>query len=499
MLKGIEELKDKLAKVMENDDILEVAKTISGLEIAISNGLLLSDSLISFYNEEKAIYFPNAITDEIEVYIRDANAQLTTLLTKKNTTGKQLQINLDKLYALCLQSGLISFGFTTKELDKIVDSAKREVQALAKKVGVVNDEIDKQIQEFKKSADEKKAELNSYLITSNELKDKISQIERETSDTKKGLEQLLNSADALLQRADKVQSECIQRRTSIDDEVKNAKSFTSQLQTTLDNANQIVSQITAKASTADENLSVIKERKKAADEFYTTVEDYKDDMLTATKEGSANYTDLKASCDKKIAEYSAKTDEIIQQNTAYQEEIKELLTKAVSGGLFKVFNQRQLFLYKGTRFWKWAVIVSSILVAGGILFVAWAFETKPDIIFFVRLAIMIPLAFLMFFSATQYKKERIAEEEYAFKSAISLSLEPYRDLLVRMRKEDQLEADFVKKLMEDVFDNPVMRMFDIEEEEERIAKLIMSYLKKLPTNRVTSIIETIVKDIAEKK
>jgi len=112
---------------------------------------------------------------------------------------------------------------------------------------------------------------------------------------------------------------------------------------------------------------------------------------------------------------------------------------------------------------------------------------------------MIPLAFLMVFTATQYKKERQAEEEYAFKSAISLSLEPYRDLLVRMRKEDQSEADFVKKLMEEVFDNPVMRMFNIEEEEEKIAKMIINLLKKLPKDKISSVIDTVTKMIAEQK
>ena len=101
----------------------------------------------------------------------------------------------------------------------------------------------------------------------------------------------------------------------------------------------------------------------------------------------------------------------------------------------------------------------------------------------------------MFFAATQYKKERQAEEEYAFKSAISLSLEPYRDLLVRMRKEDQEEADFVKRLMEDVFDNPVMRLFNIEEEEERMAKMILNFLKKLPKDKSSAVIEDVSKKI----
>jgi len=57
----------------------------------------------------------------------------------------------------------------------------------------------------------------------------------------------------------------------------------------------------------------------------------------------------------------------------------------------------------------------------------------------------------------------------------------------------------VKKLMEEVFDNPVMRMFNIEEEEEKIAKMIINLLKKLPKDKISSVIDTVTKMIAEQK
>ena len=109
--------------------------------------------------------------------------------------------------------------------------------------------------------------------------------------------------------------------------------------------------------------------------------------------------------------------------------------QAVSAGLFGVFKQRQEFLARGRKFWVWAVLLSSVGVVLGIVAIAWLLSEKADVIFFVRLGVMVPLVFLMYFAAAQYKKERQAEEEYAFKSSISFSLEPYRDLLERMRQE----------------------------------------------------------------
>ncbi len=497
MLEHIEELKKNLDQVIGNTEILNLAKSVEGLEIAISNANLLVNALISFYKGEKADYFPRYITEQIGNCVKDANAQIKALLAKDQSQSKSLQQNLDKLYAICLQSGIVSFGFRAKELIQILDNAKRDVQNLGKKVIELSNEIDKKTQEFQKNVNEKKATLDSNVNVSKELKDKITQTEQSTKEKHKGVVKLLDTANQVLAEIKKTQQESAATQNAIDAENKNAQNLISQIQAKLDNANQTASQITAKNNTANETLAAINERKKAADEFYTTVENYKKEMLDSIKSAKADYSELKQTCDNKISEYSTKTDEIIKQNISYQEQIQELLTKAVSGGLFRVFSQRQEFLSKGTRFWRWAVVVTSVLLAGGILLVAWICEAKPDIIFFVRLAIMIPLAFLMFFSATQYKKERQAEEEYAFKSAISLSIEPYRDLLVRMRKEDQVEADFVKKLMEDVFDNPVMRLFNIEEEEEKIVKMILNFLKKLPKGKSSAIIEQVSKKILE--
>ena len=539
MLEEIKELKQKLGQVLENKDILDLAKPVDDLQIALSNGNLLVNDLISFYEQDKSAYFPKCITEQITSYVGDANAQLNSLLAKDTAQSEQLRQNLDKLYALCLQCGITTFGFSSKEMHRLLDETKRNIQNLQGKTGKLGDElqkktgevqslvqtwqnqleeflqteqkkitekssstvtvIDKESQDFKTVAEQNRQILTTNIEISNKLKEEINQVQKVATEKKDGIEQLLNTGKQLLEEIKKTQQESFSFKNTIDVESKNAHNLTAQIQTKLDDANQIVSQISAKNNTADDNIAKIQEKKKTVDEFYTTVETYKQEMLDTGKKAKADYSELKQTCEQKVAEYSTKTDEIVQQNTVYQEAIKELLAKAVSGGLFKVFNQRQEVLSRGTRFWKWAVVVSSMLVAVAILVVAYICEAKPDVIFFVRLAIMIPLAFLMFFAATQYKKERQAEEEYAFKSAISLSLEPYRDLLVRMRKEDQTEADFVKKLMEEVFDNPVMRMFDIEEEEEKICKTIMGYLKKLPSDKATSIIETITKKIAEQK
>jgi hypothetical protein len=102
-----------------------------------------------------------------------------------------------------------------------------------------------------------------------------------------------------------------------------------------------------------------------------------------------------------------------------------------------------------------------------------------------------PLAFLLWFCAKQSTKERQAEEEYAFKSAISLSLEPYRDMLTKMSKEAHPETGFVRTLMGDVFDNPVKRLYTTGNSDDE-AKVVRDLLReitkavsKIPSNELS--------------
>lgn len=41
-----------------------------------------------------------------------------------------------------------------------------------------------------------------------------------------------------------------------------------------------------------------------------------------------------------------------------------------------------------------------------------------------------------------------------------------------MREDGKLEADFVKKLMEDVFDNPVKRLYNYKDDSNELEELI---------------------------
>jgi len=236
MLDQIKELKTKVEQVFKNKGILDSTKSIDGLEVAISNAKLLCNELISFYKEDKSAYFPRSLTEQIENYVRDGNAQLSALLAKDQSQNQQLQQNLDRLYALCLQSGILSFGFDSKELDKIIDNTKRETQSLeGKLIEIKNNidksnneaqrllqdwikqlddiskaentkisdkstsaiaEIDKLTQGFQKSIDNNNKVLDSNVKITNELKETVTQYEQVSKEKSESVEKLLNTAMA---------------------------------------------------------------------------------------------------------------------------------------------------------------------------------------------------------------------------------------------------------------------------------------------------------------
>ena len=103
---------------------------------------------------------------------------------------------------------------------------------------------------------------------------------------------------------------------------------------------------------------------------------------------------------------------------------------------------------------------------------------------YARLVIVAPLAFLIAFTAKRYSNERRAEEEWAFKSAISISLDPFRDLIARMKKDGH-ETAFVERLVSEIFDNPTKRLYALppgkeEKEDMNIRGLLKDMLDKIP-------------------
>lgn len=205
----------------------------------------------------------------------------------------------------------------------------------------------------------------------------------------------------------------------------------------------------------------------------------------------ADYTSEKESQAKKADETLRASDSefkrLVQNLDELEGRIKKAIDKATGYTLFHSFQKRQLDLAKSRQRWGYllAAMVLISLCASGAFIWSLKFVTVYNAAFYLKLSISIPLVYGIAFCNMQYSRERRLEEEYAFKSNISISLNPYRELvsqLVDNTKPEELAkyTAFVIDSVNRVFTSPTDRIFDGHPEEkttpEKMIKALGDFL-----------------------
>jgi hypothetical protein len=147
--------------------------------------------------------------------------------------------------------------------------------------------------------------------------------------------------------------------------------------------------------------------------------------------------------------------------------IRESIERATGYGLFHSFQTRQLAIAAEKTFWSralfCAVFVSLLASVGFIISLHWV--KTYNAAFYLKLSISIPLIYAIAFCNVQYSRERRLEEEYAFKSNISISLDPYQRLVRQLVDQEKPEevakyTAFVIESVNKVFTSPTTTIFD---------------------------------------
>jgi len=508
-------------------------------EIVLNNNDLLVENLLALFSKEEAQYLPSTITKEIRRRVSILEGVFGSIEGSPEVGGTAEMLGeMDSLYAYCLQYGLVTFGFVDKEHTQVVQNVRNrisgvveELAGLKGKVADAEAQLDKEGQdiqkrlstagegvlaEISKRRDEFTGESESI---AKKLGNRAAQFEADINQKTARSKELLDGIQRYLDTAKASSEACVDRQKQIDvimnsasgeldgiiataskanEQLVAAKSHAEGAAAQAQGATQFNADTKAKSEAAAGHLATVKQRQEEIDTFYGEIEKHEEQMLAIRKEADTDYGEMKKACMETVEDFKGQTASIADQNREYQKEIKELLHKAVSVGLFSVFKERQGFLTITRFVWAGLVFVSAIALAVGIYRLASDLSNVKDlgnsVAFFIRSGIMIPLIYLMYFAASQYRRERQTEEEYAFKSAISFSLEPYRDLLMKTRQDDELEADFIKKLMEDIFDNPVKRLYRHKQnkgEAQELVDVLASVAGKIPGDKRKILVDAI--------
>jgi len=186
-----------------------------------------------------------------------------------------------------------------------------------------------------------------------------------------------------------------------------------------------------------------------------------------------------------IEDLKSQTESLLKLNNEQSDKVSDLLQKVAAGRLFESFNVRKKENQKTSVFWMWMIIISIVLLTCMAGLMIWALAHMTGGLsyeFLLKISIAFPLLYWLIFSTRQYSKSKRLEEEYAFRSAISLSLEAYRDL-VKKEAGEPTKADvipFVTEAVSKIFASPSVTISEHPHKDDQdIAEGIIDKLLQL--------------------
>lgn len=224
--------------------------------------------------------------------------------------------------------------------------------------------------------------------------------------------------------------------------------------TQLTEINTIVSNATNKDTEIDGILKNIKDKVTTVSESIT---EYETDFMAIKKDNSALKLELETAIAKALEDLK-KSKEGIEFIESNKEEIVRLTGMAADGALGSKFDQRQDKLEKGLTFWKNSVPGVTLLSIIWVLVVFTCLKANTGDVWInllINLLKTSPVFILMGFVFSQYKKERNLQEEYAFKSAVAMTLTAYSEMLSNADNDDNnSRQQMLLKSIELVYNQP---------------------------------------------
>lgn len=207
-------------------------------------------------------------------------------------------------------------------------------------------------------------------------------------------------------------------------------------------------------------------------EFYSQIDQYRTKITTITDDA-----------EKAVQANKAETEKLISTLRTLEDQIKVQIQKATGFSLFHSFQTRHEALGKSKKFW---ASVLSALVAISIGLTVYVISTTNDInvAFYIKLSLSLPIIYAIAFCTVQYSRERKLEEEYAFKSNISISLIPYQELVSKLvdsnkPTEQEKYSAFIIDSINKVFTSPTDKIFEGEVKQKGLTDKAIKQLTQL--------------------
>jgi hypothetical protein len=184
--------------------------------------------------------------------------------------------------------------------------------------------------------------------------------------------------------------------------------------------------------------------------------------------------------DQSVSSGKEELNRLVGELDELEGRIRKAIERATGFTLFHAFQERQLQISKAKDFWARALALCVVVavIASGALIYWYSDQMQITLPFLLKLSFSIPLIYAIAFCNLQYSRERKLEEEYAFKSSVSISLEPYQKLvgsLVDNSNKDDLSkyTEFIIQSINRVFTSPTEPIFEGSKREKTSTEKII--------------------------
>lgn len=231
-----------------------------------------------------------------------------------------------------------------------------------------------------------------------------------------------------------------QRLVSMRGELKSRIDETNELIRTLKESESVPQEAQEKLDNLKSESARLENLLETTQSYAGSIEEfYKDWTATKTKIDTqlANAKDKNQTLSGYLKEgetLKAKLDGELERSDGLLADARKTLELITDSSLSSAFKQRSNDRKKARRLWTGAVVLAVALFAGSVVFAIT--QLAPTVqgfeelnIWILRLAVVVPFAYILFFVTRQYSHERDLEEKYAFKSLVSQTLRNNTKLL----------------------------------------------------------------------
>jgi|GEM_PF-896278 len=168
-----------------------------------------------------------------------------------------------------------------------------------------------------------------------------------------------------------------------------------------------------------------------------------------------------------IEEKIRNIDETHTKIKELEDTARGLLKRSTSAALGEQFAGRKNELESNLKYWKYASIGSIVLLLASSIAIYYDIVASSSgaIANLSKIALILPVSVTVWFSVSNYSRQKRLMEEYEFKARMALSVTGFKEVIQEETTEenDDMVAEFMVDTMEKIYSNPQQNILSNEE------------------------------------